>query len=417
MDYILDNRLSGVNKKIIQLFFLSVILGIVINFMGLIENPIITKSLIISSLFVGCGGIFIYLYHNRLTRLLFVWLLLVLYILIVGLLCGNITDTGNLLIYLNQDLRYLMYFTMGIIFASPAYLGSYHQLMRMLGIISIIFAVVALFTFDPEELMIETRGNTWTLSYYLWWASASCFAYWSAFTIISGKEKILGYGVLLSYFLLGLMFLKRSALINVVFIIFIAIFFRKNSILKTTFKFIGLCSILLIILYLFGKLSNLYSLSDLSDLLFNRFSMVKGLSSIDRIEEWNAYREGATWSQLIFGNGAGNYPTIKTPYLFNISSWKLNAMHLGLADILFKGGVFYLIFYVFLYINVFKRILLSKSFPQYIKICICVALANFLSLFYEGSWTYSTVLIGYTTPLIVAVTYNWKMGEISETTY
>lgn len=329
-----------------------------------------------------------------------------MYFLTLGVIYGNILKPNNLTILLNQDLRYLMHFTIGIIFASTAFLGSYHRLMKYLGIISIVFALISLITFNPSDIIIETRGNTWTLSYYLWWSSAGCFAYWSAYTIITNKEKILGYGVLLSYFILGVIFLKRSVVINTVFIVLISLLFRTKSAGNSFSRLIGIVFIVFTGFFLVIQISSLDFFGNLLDSLFSRFSAMSDISDIDRVQEWKTYRTGASIWELIFGSGAGNYPILHISY-GSVSSWRLNAMHIGLANLIFKGGVIYVAFYAYLYLKVFRRILHSRYFPPYLDVCICVALANLLSLFYEGSWTYSTELIGYVTPLIIAATYDF----------
>ena len=89
--------------------------------------------------------------------------------------------------------------------------------MKILGIFAIIFGIIAIFLFD-FSLDISARINTWTLSYYFWWLSASVFAYLFAYSRIMNKDKLIGYGVLIIYVILGILFLKRSVLFNAIFL-------------------------------------------------------------------------------------------------------------------------------------------------------------------------------------------------------
>ena len=223
-------------KLIFRLFYGSAILGIVILFLATLSGPIAILT-VMASVLTGFTGIIMYVYYfptNTYTK----WLLILLiYFLIVGISYGDFNPSfrgGDFMWLVTQDLRYVMYFLIGSIFAKRKYMIYFHKIMQILGIASIIAAVFGLLFFDFSFKAITDRTMSWSFSYYCWWLSTACFSYWGYYAIIVKKEKLLGYGVVLSYLILGVLFLKRAAFINVVVLVLFANLISNKYLIKST---------------------------------------------------------------------------------------------------------------------------------------------------------------------------------------
>ncbi len=375
------------NEKLsIKLFFTSTILGLVILFLGTLNGPFSVFT-VLASILTGFYGIFIYINKytcNLYTRYL---LFLLFYFVVVGISYGNINLSfrgGDFGWIFTQDIRYVMYFIIGSVFANKRYMPVFHEFMRYIGFSSIIATFFGLFFFNFDIQNINDRTGTWNFSYYCWWFSSACFSYWGYYAIIMKKEKILGYSVLLSYFILGVLFLKRSVLINMIVLLLIAIFFSN----KNSFKFLGriiiIMAIILFITFIVNNILHLQTIDAIFNLLYDRFNTIDDLSGIDRVEEWKEYFAEASFFQLIFGNGIGHYPFVK------VFEWHIiNALHIGIYNIIFKGGILYALFYIFLYKRIFHKLFKFHSLEKYELVCLGVALSALISLFFEGSWTYT----------------------------
>lgn len=262
----------------------------------------------------------------------------------------------------------------------------FHKIMQILGIASIIAAVFGLLFFDFSFKAITDRTMSWSFSYYCWWLSTACFSYWGYYAIIVKKEKLLGYGVVLSYLILGVLFLKRAAFINVVVLVLFANLISNKYLIKSTGMILTLVVSIILLVFMM-RVFHFDAVFSFFDLLFNRFENIEELKDIDRIREWEAYYENTSGFQFLIGNGIGHYPFLQVSENFSIE--KLNALHIGLYNIIFKGGVLYSIFYIFLYLKIFKKFFRFNALSRYELVCLGVALSAFISLFYEGSWTYA----------------------------
>lgn len=386
-------------KLIFRLFYASVVLGIIILFMGVLSGPISVLT-VLSSALTGFAGIILYAYYfptNKYTKWLF---FLLIYFLIVGVLYGSFNPRirgGDFTWIVTQDLRYVMYFMIGSIFAKRKYMFHFHKIMQFLGVSSIVAAVFGLIFFDFNIQTISDRTDTWSFSYYCWWLSAACFAYWGYYAIIVKKEKLLGFGVILSYFILGILFLKRSAFVNVMVLLFVGNILSNRNYFKSFGKMILLIIAILFFFILINTIFQSENIGELFNLLFNRFEMIEGGDELDRIIEWRAYYLNASVPQLIFGNGIGHYPFLQITENFSLN--RVNALHIGFYNILFKGGILYVVFYIILYYNVFGKIFRLKALSKYELVCLGVAISAFISLFYEGSWGYTLIPFCISTPI------------------
>ena len=109
------------------------------------------------------------------------FLFLIIYFLLVGILHGGPFTHNIIGLMLSQDIRYVLFFLIGSVFAFDDNMRYFHQIMRIIGIISIVFGVLSFITYSPTLQSVESREGTWTISYYYWWCSSACFFYWVLF--------------------------------------------------------------------------------------------------------------------------------------------------------------------------------------------------------------------------------------------
>lgn len=310
--------------------------------------------------------------------------LLIIYFIIVGISYFDFFSKQNIALVLHQDLKYTLLFLTGTIFAqSKKNMTYFHFVMRILAILAIIMGIWALthrslsFTSD-----IARPYAGWNQNYYFWWVSGSCLFYWGYYALIIKKEKFLGYGVMLTYLILGLMFLKRSSIVHVGGMLMIYLLISKSNKVKTAFSVlfaIAMC-------YIVFRLAFADSYNVLWDLLMDRFNAVDNYAEFDRNLERDDYFQSADIKQLIFGNGIGHYHH----HYIETMDWDryFNGLHLGYANIWYKGGFVYCLFYLALYKRIYTK-WKKGNLTSFDYVCMGVSASSLLSLFFEGSWTYT----------------------------
>lgn len=396
-----ENRvyhLNSMNKVIHSLFYISVILGVVYHFQAVLPTRL--SHIIVSlSIISGYFGILLHIHSNvkHLNRLIFYWLLLVMYMFIIGFINSGFHYTT--IIYLvTQDIRYVMYFTIGLIYADKLFLRYYNKMIIFLGAVSILFAILALMNLNLKINLIATRQGIWTISYYYWWLSCSIFAYIFPYTVITGKHRLIGYGTLASYFILGLIFQKRSALINVIFIILITILLNPNKNSKSKYLNILNRLIFLFITSIFViAVINICVPNDsyVGMLLLSLLDRFQDVDNVDRLQEVDEYFRAVSPLSYVLGQGIGNYIT---------TNRTLNALHIGFYNTIYRGGILYLLFYFSIFIKAIKAFINRHKLSSQGLICLCTTLSAFLSMAYEFAWGYTIVVFGYATSM--AYIYN-----------
>jgi len=300
---------------------------------------------------------------------------------------------------ISQDIRYLMYFTLGIILSRKNFISFYHRTMQYLGILAIIFGFVAIFLypFQFSSLELGARLGIWDVPYYLWWLSASVFAYNYSYSRMTNKSRVIGYGCFLVYLIFGLLFLKRSSLINCLFLLVFP-FIMKRNLQKISLKKVLLFSLLImfcVLLFILFKdiilESNIFKyISVAVDQLINRFE-IDSFSTYDRARETSNFFEKSSMLDIILGYGIGNY-LVYDGFLYN-------ALHTGWSNLFYKGGIFYFGFWVYLFINFIILFYKKRKLSDYMLACLMVGFSASLSMLYEFSWTYTILPIGYATPI------------------
>jgi hypothetical protein len=397
------------------LFFIAIALGVVGHFSGLMTVTL-RYSIFLTSLGCGIVGIFLYMLtglstNQKENRLLIIWFFLCAYMVIVGvvnyLFSDHTTHSGWLI---SQDIRYIVYFSIGFVLANKNYINFYHLLMQYLGILAMIFGFIAIFLypFQFSSLELGARLGIWDVPYYLWWLSASVFAYNYSYTRMTNKSKVIGYGCFLVYLIFGLLFLKRSSLVNCVFLLIFP-FFMKRNLQKISLKKVLLFSLLIMfcvfLLILFkDKIieSNIFKyISVAVDQLFNRFE-IDSFSTYDRARETNLFFSKNSIVDILLGYGIGNY------YVYD--GYLYNALHTGWSNLFYKGGIFYFGFWVYLFITFLVLFFKRRKLSDYMLACLMVGFSASLSLLYEFSWTYTILPIGYATPIAYLFQSDKKRG-------
>ena len=147
-----------------------------------------------------------------------------------------------------------------------------------------------------------------------------------------------------------MLFLKRSCFLNSIIIIILSFYLsvkNKNGskiILSVLSIAIVTCFILVFIPGVSEKVFGA---------LFDRFrDTASNIEEFDRLIEWQTFLKQTPEIKLYTGYGIGNYP-IYDRYGVGEDDSLLNALHLGYTNIIFKGGILYVAFYIVLYITIF----------------------------------------------------------------
>ncbi len=359
------------------------------NYLGSMAIPMYFAILI-----VGYLGVFIFLFGGKSNSYTTSFGLLIVYFCLIGLFRGNLS---NYTIAVTQDLRYVMYFLLGSIFAqNERYMAYFHSIMKKVGYVAIALGLYAIITFPFST--IEGREATWTDHYYFWWASASSFVYLGAYSLVTKKDRIIGLGTFAIFFVLGMLFLKRSAFINVIVLVLLSTMIQSSRPVKNiVYTLIG------VVMFLFAlqKIAPEYFLLT-EDALFERFEEIDAVSEVNRNVEAQMFFERISISDIIWGFGIFNYPEMLIP------NKTLNALHNGWANIIFKGGVIYALWYILLYGRIFKNMIHIKQTNILFHVCIVVAISALFSLLYEGSWTYTILPFCISAPIFYSAKNTFK---------
>lgn len=393
---------SKKDKSSIRLIYLSVLAGLLFQSSQTFLSSNQLFLIAIFSNITGYIGCLLFIQNHNLPKFSRQFLLIVIYLYLVGLSYGTFFNRVFLTTAINQDFRYVMYFITGCVFAySDEMMESFHSIMKVVSIIAVALGIYALIFFDFSYANIETRGGTWSLSYTLWWTAGACWIYWAFYGLIIKKDVLFSIGPAVVYIVLGLMFLKRevvaySAIIGLVFLIL-----GRNKINKSI-KTIVFVFVLVFLVYSFapGIFSGAFNL------IIDRFDGIENVEEFDRNIESNNYLQEASVVQLIFGNGIGHYHIFNNIHLAE-QRGILNATHLGYVNILYKGGVVFVVFYLVLVIKLLSK-LFGKNIRPYEKVCVGTSITYIASLFFGGSWTYTIYPFCLAAPLFYAVTKTGK---------
>lgn len=323
------------------------------------------------------------------------------YMFLVGVVGGSLSvGKTTLLLTITQDLRYVALFWLGGLYASSdKYMAFFHIIMKRLAWIAVLMCLLALILILGTG-SFNQRESEDNLIYHLWW-SATGMMYCCYFGLmVESKDRKQFILVLVFYFVLGMAFLKRSCFIDTLLILALSLFISsRNKGGNKTFRIILILVVIMVVLLsLFPAINNV-----VFSALFDRFNSVDTLDEFDRVIETNQFLSNTTKWQRLFGFGIGNYLTYDR-YDTGGSSL-LNALHLGYMNIVYKGGVLYVLFYIILYFKIFKVWFKKYHKPVFYYVCLGVAISSLVSLLYEGSWTYTITPFCISAPIFYAANY------------
>lgn len=390
------------DRRAFNQIFYAVLLTVLYQTFHTLVSPV--YGIVLSIIIIGFGlrGCIIY-YKNHSLKTWGIWfLILIVYFFVVGLLHGTAINHNIFGLILSQDIRFVLFFFIGGIFAFDDNMMSFHQIMRVLGAVAVFFGFLALFFYTPAVQNIDTRESTWSMSYYYWWCSSACFYYWGYYTLFEKKDKIIGYGVMFSYLILGVLFLKRSVVVDVGVMLVIYIFFGDKR--KGFWKplFLILAAVLVLLIFKGGVVNTIYNL------MLGRFELA--VDEFDRQIEANLYFQNASQLDLLLGNGIGHYYAGMD---IRNTDGVINALHLGWANVIYKGGGFYAAYNILLYLFVLAR-LFNRPRDNYGKVCLGVALSSLISMFYAGSWTYTIYPFCISAPIFYIATHSTNTRYLKE---
>jgi hypothetical protein len=288
-----------------------------------------------------------------------------------------------------QDYRYILFYFFAFILATSKMDFYYTKLFKVVGVFSLISGLFSFILSEKSFSAISAREGAWTIPYYLWWVLYSGTSYWFLKSFFERKTNI-GYYLLFLYLVVSLFFLKRSGLINVLLLLVFA--FVTNNESKRTFILLFMIVLAIIVIPIF--------FGDIFGLIFSRFfETANSLDDWDRNLEIDEFFEQVKDNEILTGFGVNNY--LKMNYI-GVEDNKLNSIHLGVYNIIYKGGVLYSLFMVALSVYIIK---LWKyiSINLEIKIGFIIGLIFILNLFYEGGWSYFPEHFFFLLPIFKAI--------------
>ncbi len=393
-------------KLLFRLTNISLFLGLLYPVVN--NGSFITNLISLLSTVFAIIAVFLFFYKRKnqpLTWPLTFFTIVVVYMLILGFITGNLWSNKTILLtIITQDLRYVTLFLLGGIYStSERFMDYYHCIMKNIAMISIIMGILSLlFILSSGSLIVRGEENN-GLSFHLWWASATCFAYCGIFAFLSdNKNKKNWLYVLIIYFVIGMLFLKRSCFLNCIIIIILSLYLSIKN--KNGSKiFLTVIGILIVGLFLLILIPGIKEM--VFGALFDRFrDTASNIEEFDRLIEWQTFLKQTPEIKLYTGYGIGNFP-IYDRYGVGEDGSLLNALHLGYTNIIFKGGILYVAFYIVLYITIFIKWFKCRKYSTRYLLCFGVSISSLISLFYEGSWTYTIIPFCISAPIFYATSY------------
>lgn len=365
-------------------------------------------SISILSCGLACFSLLLFLLKtmNNLSenKAFYIWILLSLYMLLIGAIRTNfftasaLTDNGY---FIFQDVTYIILFAAGASFSNINGVKYYHKLMLFLGVASVICGIFSLFKYDFNMSRIAVRGDSlWTISYYLWWPSISFSTYLFAYARITGKNKIVAFVLFALAMLLSLLFQKRGTLLEGVFVYFLLAFIRpvrfKNRLTRVLSRILTVVLTVLVAIVVLNIVSKIPYLSRVTDSLTSRLKQIDK-DNDSRMEESTIYFSEAPLDEILLGQGIGCY--------FPSSLRIINAIHIGIVNAIYKGGIFYILFYLWIIIASVRMLIKYKKLSSFGLTCLVTTLAYLVTSTHDGGWSYTMTVFGYATSVCYVLQY------------
>ncbi|MCK6611999.1 MAG: hypothetical protein L6Q78_13275 [Bacteroidia bacterium] len=301
------------------------------------------------------------------------WMLLVGWFLVVPFILvrsGNV----NFVEGMYSDYRFLIFSILPFIFISNEANIYYNKIFKAVSIVAIVSGVFSILTVDKTVVDAFER-QTVGVPYFLWWVVVCVYPYMFLKSFVS-KQKSYGLILFSIHIICSLLFLKRSGITGAFSYFIIILIFSNIGGANKIKIFSGVAVLLLVIVLLFGNyLEPLYARfeKDASD-----------IENFDRLTELDEFFSGVTTFQILSGFGANNY--MKMYYIGEFDN-EVRALHIGFYNILYKGGILYLFFTIFLAYQILKLFPYIKRDNE-ILIGFVMGVYFILSYSFENSWSY-----------------------------
>ena len=392
---------SKIERQLINITTLALFLGLIF--------PVINNGSAISNLvsffctfFIIIAIVLFYNINGRpkiiYTVTLFVFV--TVYMLIIGALGGSIKlDRAHFLFVWSNDLRYVLLFWLGGLFAcSEKYMSYFHLITYKITIASVFLGIIGVLMWARLGFSILRGENSNKLLYYFWYTQGACVISGGYYGIMNKRKRLWFLAALFLYFVLGLAFLKRAAFVDVIVIVVLSLYLQsKNGNFHNLLGVVLLVGVFVLILGFSKNDTNSWV-----TLLFSRFTdSAKDIDSFDRLIEWRVYQENTSLFDKLRGFGIGNY-LYYVRYGVGKEETFLNALHLGYANIIYKGGVLYALFYIVLYWRVFMNWFHCHEKSLLYLVCFGVSVSSLISLSFGGSWNYQITPFFVSAPVFYA---------------
>ena len=342
-----------------------------------------------------CGGLTVLLYYcNRGfdNKMLNIWMFMTIFMLFTGLFQAQ-SWPEHLLSLINMDLSTVVCIAVAFVLADAAFDDFRNKLFLGIVTTALVCGLVALFTFDLSSSMLTDRYMAISAnhnSYILWGMLCNIFAFAGYSAIFSKKGRLLKIAAVLLYVVLGLLFQKRSVLVNafiMVILFFIHLLFsgRRKSISVAKLSKI-IIAIFLVVVIIVVAVNTSETISALLDSTLARLDKMD-VSDYNRTQEGDAFVEASTPLELLLGHGIGNY--------FIDHEGVHGMLHIGYYNALYKGGIIYLLFLCYIMFKTFQAFGHRKELNETASACLYITISMFVSMTFEFSWSESILPLCY----------------------
>jgi hypothetical protein len=364
----------------------AVVSGILVHFYPVLPERYV-KPVLYLPLLLGYSGIAAYAAFftgkGSERRLLTVWLLAGVYLFAVGLLRWQlVTDQSAQSLLINQDLRYFMYAGCGIILSNKSFRPQVLRLIAGIGVLSVVFGILALWNMNLDLALLQDRLQLWSLPYYFWWLSGSCFAINYAYMRTSGRNRLAGLGAFLVYAVCGALFLKKAVIVNAILLLFLCELMtagRRHGWARRLLSGSLLLAFIAALIWLLAEAVPL--IAGLIQTYAERLE--RATSSYDRYLELQNYLRQAGITERLFGQGFGSYALL--PGLYTQGYYLANALHIGYMDIYYVGGIPYSLLWLGMFVGILRRLRLRSTLDAFEAACLVTSVLLLFSLLFELS--------------------------------
>jgi hypothetical protein len=359
------------------------LLALAYFFLFRFESPILDTLANYASALIFVIGIFIIGFWmekigpkslgNSLKLIYQFWITLVGWFLLVPILFFR-NNSSVFVEGMYSDYRFLIFSIIPFFFVTNEANGYYKKIFHVVGVVAIASGIFSFITVD-KTVADATDRQTVGLPYFMWWVVVCAYPYLFLRSFINRKE-FLGILLFAIHIILSLLFLKRAGITSAFVYFFLIFIFSKIGSVNKIKIFSFIVSIFLIISILFGKYL---------DPLYERFEKdANDIENFDRLTELDEFIDGVTTFQVITGFGANNY--FKMYYIGEFDN-DVRALHIGIYNVIYKGGILYLLFTIFLMYHIFKLKPFIYEDPE-ILIGFIMGIYFVISYTFENSWSY-----------------------------